>query len=246
MPHHLLGLTEIAELLGVSRQRVDQLSNSYADFPAPEVDLASGRVWSKEAIEGWLATHPDRAPGRVEGASIRFDRLTGRARTVFVHAQAEASALGHSHVGCEHMLVGILLEEASLGSKALVRAGLTLEGVRASMEAASPAVTSDGPRPFTPRVHRALAKAHDAALELGHNYLGTEHFVLGILREGDNVALRILDRNGVDPDEVRGALAEEIGLPLENQRAPRSPWRGLTDQLTRIESRLDQLERRLT
>jgi ATP-dependent Clp protease ATP-binding subunit ClpA len=251
MAHHLLGLTEIAGLLGVSRQRVDQLSNSYADFPPPEADLASGRIWSKAAIEGWLATHPERAPGRVEGASIRFDRLTARTRNVFVHAQAEAASLGHSHVGCEHLLLGILIEEKGLGAKTLVRSGLTLELARAWIEPTSAPSTTQGPRPFTPRVHRALAEAQEAALELGHNYLGTEHLVLGILREGENIAHRILADNDVDPVAVRSALSEEVGVPLGKDQGRGSPapwpdlWKAIADQLTRIESRLDQLERRL-
>jgi predicted DNA-binding transcriptional regulator AlpA len=244
VPHHLLGLTEIAELLGVSRQRVDQLSNTYADFPPPEADLASGRIWSKAAIEGWLATHPERAPGRVEGASIRFDRLTARTRNVFVHAQTEATALGHSHVGCEHLLLGILMEEETLGAKALGRAGLTLELARASMEPASTTVVAEGARPFTPRVHRALAETQEAALELGHNYLGTEHLILGILREGDNLAHRILADNGVDPDVVRAALAEDVGVPLgkEKGRHALPTVQVIAEQLTRIESRLGRIE----
>ncbi|MGH2760065.1 MAG: Clp protease N-terminal domain-containing protein [Actinomycetota bacterium] len=246
MTGHLLGLTEIAELLGVSRQRVDQLSNTYADFPRPEADLASGRVWSKAAIEGWLAVHPERAPGRVEGASIRFDRLTGRARNVFVHAQAQSASLHHSHVGCEHLLLGILTEAESLGAKALVKAGLTLDRARACLDAGS--APGPGGRIFTPRVHRALAQAQEAALELGHNYVGTEHLVLGILQEGDNLAHRILEDNAIDPDAVRTALFHEIGLPVAAGREGLTPppWRALLEQLTRIESRLSELEHRLS
>jgi ATP-dependent Clp protease ATP-binding subunit ClpC len=246
--HHLLGLTEIADLLGVSRQRVDQLSKAYADFPAPEADLASGRIWSQAAIEGWLATHPERVPGRVEGIPIRLDRLTPRARNVFVHAQAEAVSVGHSHVGCEHLLLGILREASSLGAKALIKAGLTLDLARASLEPGSVPSGTAGARPFTPRVHRALAEAQEAALELGHNYLGTEHFVLGILREGDSVANRILTDTGVDPEVVRAALAADIGVPIQRGQAPdgQTPWSVIGEQLSRIETRLDQLERRLT
>ena len=243
MPGHLLGLTEIAELLGVSRQRVDQLSNSYPDFPEPEADLASGRIWSKAAIEGWLAIHPERAPGRVEGVPVRFDRFTPRAKRVFVHAQAEAAALGHSHVGCEHFLLGILLEDESLGAKALVKAGLTLERARGALQSGSAAAS--GTRPFTPRAHRALLETQEAAIGLGHNYIGTEHMVLGILREGENLAVRILGDRGIDPDAVRTALSE-VGVPTGAQAgAGPVPWEALVEQLSRIESRLVELERRL-
>ena len=240
MSHHLVGLTEIAELMGVSRQRVDQLSNSYGDFPTPEADLASGRVWAKAAIEGWLATHPERGPGRVEGPSVRFDRFTPRARAVFVHAQEEASTLNHTHVGCEHFLLGILREADSLGAKALVKAGLTLERARAALDPGS-ASADEGARPFTPRAHRALVETQEAALELGHNYIGTEHLVLGLLREGENLALQVLDACGIEPEAIRSALLQEVGAP----RGGRPPWDALTEQLGRIEARLDELERRL-
>jgi predicted DNA-binding transcriptional regulator AlpA len=64
MSHHLVGVTEIAEMLGVSRQRADQLAGKYADFPAPEVVLSTGRVWSRARVEEWIKRHPDRRPGR--------------------------------------------------------------------------------------------------------------------------------------------------------------------------------------
>lgn len=244
MTSHLVGLTEIAELLGVSRQRVDQLSKAYTDFPRPEADLASGRVWSKAAIEGWLAMHPERAPGRVEGEPVRFDRFTPRARAVFTHAQKEAATFNHTHVGCEHLLLGILHETEGLGAKALSRAGLTLDRARGTLQPGS--ISFEGARPFTPRAHRALVETHEAALELGHNYIGTEHMVLGILREGENLAVGILKECGIDPVTVRAALTEDVGLPPEQPSGSLPPWESLRELLGRIESRLERLERRLS
>ena len=71
MTHHLLGAGEIAQLLGLSRQRVDQLAREYEDFPLPEVELISGRVWKRSAIEDWIRQHPDRGPGRRKGGLAR-------------------------------------------------------------------------------------------------------------------------------------------------------------------------------
>ncbi len=64
MTHHLIGIAEIAKLLGVSRQRADRIVKSYEDFPAPEVHLTAGRIWSREAVDAWIRIHPDRRPGR--------------------------------------------------------------------------------------------------------------------------------------------------------------------------------------
>ena len=85
MTHHLVGMAEIAEMLGVTRQRVSQLIETYEDFPKPEVELSGGRVWSRTAIETWIASHPERGPGRPEpGPSV------GR-------ASSAAPAAGCSH-----------------------------------------------------------------------------------------------------------------------------------------------------
>src|SRR5687768_14659596 len=108
MTHHLVGMAEIAEMLGVSRQRVAQLAESYDDFPAPEVELTAGRIWSRTAVETWIATHPERGPGQREGAKGRgffgrklggmFTRFTDRARNAVVRAQEEARLLGHNYI----------------------------------------------------------------------------------------------------------------------------------------------------
>src|SRR5438094_2440694 len=99
--HHLVGMAEIAEMLGVTRQRVGQLIETYDDFPKPEVEISGGRVWSRTAIETWIATHPEREAGRpAEGKQRRklfgskygpvFSRFTDRARRAVVQAQEQA------------------------------------------------------------------------------------------------------------------------------------------------------------
>src|SRR3954447_22036488 len=114
--HHLVGMAEIAEILGVSRQRVAQLIETYEDFPKPEVELTSGRVWSRTAIETWIASHPERGPGRPEEGALKrvlvggfsFERFTDRARASIVKAQEEARLLNHNYIGTEHLLLGLL------------------------------------------------------------------------------------------------------------------------------------------
>src|SRR5437870_6715632 len=104
-------------MIGVSRQRVGQLIESYEDFPKPEVELSGGRIWSRTAVETWIASHPERGPGRPEadrpkGQLIEpqwfgyFDRFTDRARGSIVRAQEEARLLRHNYIGTEHMLLG--------------------------------------------------------------------------------------------------------------------------------------------
>src|SRR5262245_21571108 len=120
MTHHLVGMAEIAEMLGVTRQRVSQLIETYEDFPKPEVDLSGGRVWSRTAIETWIASHPERGPGRPDdgekrgilarifGSVFGFERFTDRARAAIVRGQEEARLLNHNYIGTEHLLLGLL------------------------------------------------------------------------------------------------------------------------------------------
>ena len=91
-PHHLVGTAEIASMLGVSRQRVDRIVATHTDFPAPEAELSAGRIWSREAVESWMARHPERKAGREEG-SVMFQRFTDRARRSITLAQQDFRAM---------------------------------------------------------------------------------------------------------------------------------------------------------
>ncbi|HYZ91289.1 MAG TPA: Clp protease N-terminal domain-containing protein [Actinomycetota bacterium] len=257
MSGHLVGVAEIARLLGVSRQRVAQLSAAYPDFPRPEAELASGRVWSAESIEAWLATHPERKPGRREGEAFMFERLTDRARRAFVLAQEEARSRGHTYVGCEHLLLGLLAEEEGIAAHALIACGLTLPAARAALDRIIPgAGPVDTPvdtlrLPFTPRVTHALDQAQEAALELGHADIGTEHILLGIIREGENVGCRLLVEAGLGLQAVRLNVLQQMGFP-QARSAPGQDRRlnrvldKLTEQLADIDARLERLEQQLT
>src|SRR5581483_2409752 len=130
--HHLVGMAEIAEILGVSRQRVAQLIETYKDFPEPEVELTAGRVWSRTAIETWIAAHPERGPGRSEDkpSVFSFQRFTDRARNAIVKAQEEARLLNHDFIGTEHLLLGLIAIGEGLAFESLKSLGVFLDATR--------------------------------------------------------------------------------------------------------------------
>jgi hypothetical protein len=140
---------------------------------------------------------------RMEGGM--FERFTDRARDVVKLAQAEARRLDHQHVGSEHLLLGLLGEPDGVGARALVGLGVSLQGVRADVERivgrgeGSPA----GHVPFSPRAKKVLELSLREALQLGHNYIGTEHVLLGIVRESEGVAAKILVESGADLPRIR-------------------------------------------
>ncbi|HXQ76039.1 MAG TPA: Clp protease N-terminal domain-containing protein [Acidimicrobiales bacterium] len=134
-----------------------------------------------------------------------FERFTDRARRVLVLAQEEARLLNHGFIGTEHILLGLIHEGDGVGAQALERLGITLEGVRAGVEeiiglSASP---GDGSPPFTPRANKVLELSLREALQLGHDYIGTEHILLGLVREGHGVAAQVLVGLGLDLARVR-------------------------------------------
>jgi ATP-dependent Clp protease ATP-binding subunit ClpC len=142
-----------------------------------------------------------------------FERFTERARSVVVLAQDEARALKHNYIGTEHLLLGLLREEEGLGARVLESLGVSLEEVRAQVAkivGQGDQVTT-GEIPFTPRAKKVLELALREALSLGHNYIGTEHILLAIVREGKGVAARILFNLGADADRVRGEIRRLLG-----------------------------------
>src|SRR4030042_1906734 len=134
-----------------------------------------------------------------------FERVTERARQVVVLAQEEARALKHNYIGPEHILLGLLREEEGLAARVLESLDITVEEVRAQVArivGQGDEVTT-GQTPFTPRAKKVLELALREALSLGHNYIGTEHILLGLVRESEGVAARILNDLEVDADHVR-------------------------------------------
>jgi ATP-dependent Clp protease ATP-binding subunit ClpC len=134
-----------------------------------------------------------------------FERFTDRARRVVVLAQEEARMLHHSHIGTEHILLGLIREGEGVAAKALESLGISLEAVRQQVGE----ITGQGQQatsghiPFTPRTTKVLELSLREALQLGHNYIGTEHILLGLIREGEGVAAQVLVKLGADPSRIR-------------------------------------------
>ena len=146
-----------------------------------------------------------------------LERFTDRARRVVVQAQEEARTLDHNYVGPEHLLLGLTHEGiGGVGPKALESLGISLEAVRQRVEE----VTGRGEQapsghiPFTPQAKEVLKLALDESVQLGHSYIGTEHILLGLIREGDGVATQVLTGLGADLDGAR----EQVIRLLEEYR----------------------------
>jgi len=139
-----------------------------------------------------------------------FERFTDRARRVLVLAQEEARLLNHSFIGTEHILLGLIHEGEGVAAKALESLGISLEAVRERVEETiGPAGSgSTGSPPFTPRSKKVLELSLREALQLGHNYIGTEHMLLGLVREGEGVAAQVLVSLGVDLNVLRQRVIE--------------------------------------
>ncbi len=148
-----------------------------------------------------------------------FERFTEPARQIVVVAQEEARALKHNYIGTEHVLLGLLREEDGLAARVLSSLDVSLEDVRTQVGriiGQGDEVTA-GEIPFTPRAKKVLDLALREALSLGHNYVGTEHVLLGIARENEGVASRILLDAGADGETVRNQV---IGMLSGPGRAP--------------------------
>ena len=141
-----------------------------------------------------------------------FERFTDRARRVVVLAQDEARGLKHNYIGTEHLLLGLISEGEGVAAKALETMGIKGEAVRASVieiigEGEKPV---EGHIPFTPRAKRVFELSLREALQLGHNYIGTEHLLLGLLKEGEGVAAQVLTKQGADLSQVRQTVIQML------------------------------------
>ncbi|MCX6429899.1 MAG: ATP-dependent Clp protease ATP-binding subunit [Actinobacteria bacterium] len=134
-----------------------------------------------------------------------FERFTDRARRVVVLAQEEARMLNHNYIGTEHILLGLIHEGEGVAAKALESLGISLEAVRSQVEEiiGQGQQAPSGHIPFTPRAKKVLELSLREALQLGHNYIGTEHILLGLIREGEGVAAQVLTKLGADLSRVR-------------------------------------------
>src|SRR5256886_2044150 len=145
-------------------------------------------------------------PATVLGGGVHlFERFTDRARRVVVLAQEEARLLNHNYIGTEHILLGLIHEGEGVAAKALESLGISLEAVRSQVEEiiGQGQAAPTGHIPFTPRAKKVLELSLREALQLGHNYIGTEHILLGLIREGEGVAAQVLQKLGADLNRVR-------------------------------------------
>lgn len=143
-----------------------------------------------------------------------FNRFTERARKVIVLAKEEARRFNHDYIGTEHLLLGLIREGEGVAAAVLQKLGLSLESIRLEVEKLvqpGPSTQIQGDVPFTPRSKKALELAAEEARSLGHNYIGTEHLLLGLIREGEGVASQVLLNLGLDLNRVRNEIMELLG-----------------------------------
>ena len=179
-----------------------------------------------------------------------FERFTDRARRVVVLAQEEARMLHHNDIGTEHILLGLIGEGEGVAAKALESLGISLEAVRQQVEEiiGRGQQAPPGHIAFTPRAKKVLELALREAQQLGHNYIGTEHILLGLIREGEGVAAQVLVKLGADLERVRQQVIQLLHGHQGKQPADEGRRRGkrararlMDDALARIEA----LDRRL-
>jgi prophage maintenance system killer protein len=153
----------------------------------------------------------ERLTGRRKGPGL-FTRFTKPARQVLVGAQEEARRFNHNYVGTEHILLGLIREGGGIAARSLDSCGVSLEAVRAQVEQiiGRGEESPPGHIPFTPRSKKVLELSLREALQLGHNYIGTEHVLLGLVREGEGVAAQIMVNLGADLPRVRQQVLERV------------------------------------
>jgi len=151
-----------------------------------------------------------------------FQRFTDRARRVVVLAQEEASRLDHNYIGTEHILLGLIHEGEGVAARALESLGIGLDPVRQQVEEiiGRGQEAPQGHIPFTPRAKKVLELSLRESKQLGHNYIGTEHILLGLIREGDGVAAQVLVRLGADQNRVRQQVIQLLHGRAAEQRGP--------------------------
>jgi hypothetical protein len=149
-----------------------------------------------------------------------FSRFTDFARRVVAQSQTEAQSANHGYIGTEHVLIALISLSDGLAAKALIAQGITEEQVRAAVKVAAPAGDEavTGHIPFTPRVRKVLELAVREALRLGHNFVGTEHVLLGLLTEADGIGAKVLTGLGVDSDELERYIVAKLSELLRERQ----------------------------
>jgi hypothetical protein len=179
-----------------------------------------------------------------------FERFTDRARRVVVLAQEEARRLNHAHIGTEHLLLGLIREGEGVAARALEALGINRAAVRREVEeiVGRGQQPPPGHIPFTPRAKKVLELSLRESNQLGHNYIGTEHILLGLLREGEGVAAQVLVKMGVDLNRVRQQVMELLrgytgDRPSAGSRERARPPDDVLARLDSLDQRLEAIER---
>jgi ATP-dependent Clp protease ATP-binding subunit ClpA len=177
-----------------------------------------------------------------------FERFTDRARRVVVLAQEQARLRNHDYIGTEHLLLGLIAEGQGVAATTLESLGISLEAVRAQVEEAigQGQRTPTGQVPFTPRAKKVLELSLREALQLGHNYIGTEHLLLGLLREGEGVAAQVLVALGAELSRVRQQVVQVLSVSAGGLEAgARTRWvlMRVPEELREAEEQLAQVRK---
>jgi ATP-dependent Clp protease ATP-binding subunit ClpC len=176
-----------------------------------------------------------------------FERFTDRARQVVVLAQQEARRLDHNYIGTEHILLGLYREGEGVAAKALESLGISLDAVRQQVEEiiGRGQQAPSGHIPFTPRAKKVLELSLRESLQLGHDYIGTEHILLGLVREGGGVAAQILVKLGADLNRVRQQVIQLLHGRQEEEPVSARSTAGELRLLPAVKVRLEAVEQRL-
>jgi ATP-dependent Clp protease ATP-binding subunit ClpC len=156
-----------------------------------------------------------------------FERFTDRARRVVVLAQEQARSLNHDYIGTEHELLGLIQEGEGVAARALQALGISLESARGQVREiiGTGQAAPTGHIPFTPRAKKVLELALRESLQFGHNYIGTEHILLGLIREGDGVGAQVLLRLGADLNRTRQTVIQLLsGYTAGSGEMPGTSW----------------------
>jgi excisionase family DNA binding protein len=196
-----LTAAEVAEILEVHPRTVGEYIR---DGKLHAIQLGGGWRISEESLRSFVKSVAELPQAASRDGGL-FSRFTDRARKVVTLAQEEARQINHNYIGTEHLLLGLLAEGKGVGALALKALGISLEEIRKDVvsKIGTGSSTPRGPIPFTPRAKKTLELSLREALLLGHNYIGTEHIILALLKEGSGVASQVLQARDVKDEALR-------------------------------------------
>ena len=220
----LARLTAAAELSGELASKADLVLGHFV-----EAARRRGCSWTEIGTalgvtkQGAQQRFVDRVTATRSGDEQLLARHTARARAAVARARDEALGMGHNYVGTEHVLLGVLADRDALSARVVEELGFSVDELRDAVSQAagppSPSGGADGEPPFTPRARRVLDLVQGESLRLGHNYVGTEHYLIALAAETDGLAARVLDEQGVTVERVRDAVVRALsGYAAEKPR----------------------------